>query len=182
VARASAGGRDDSWWGGFFPSIRRTSRYRLISLRQFLDPSFPGPDWLQAAGYDEDRLTIGFKATPVSFVALHRQSHSWLSPGGSSLALLLYSLVRLAHAMEVRPFPLACGLCFCSRRADPGGGANGFSTAWKANACAYAISCSPSKPPCRQRVVLCAFLCGTAWWFHVPVAVWGTSGLPALCF
>jgi len=53
-------------------------------------------------------------------------------------ALLLYSLVRLAHAWKCA-VPLACGLVLFVAAGQTLGAAEWILTAWKAKCCAYAI-------------------------------------------
>ena len=72
---------------------------RLISLRQFVDPSFLY-EWLHLAGYDEDSLTIGFKVL-LAPLWLCTKDGVLVALAGRIIvgAVLCYALVRLARSL-----------------------------------------------------------------------------------
>lgn len=162
----------------FVPRYQPNEPGRLVSVRQLFDSSFPAPDWLQAAGYDEDRLTVGFKfvlsplwlvtQTPIA-VALAGRLIVW--------TLLLYALIRLARAMDVGPYALAWGLVLWIGIGQSLGAGEWVFGGVEGKCFAYALLMLALEAALRQRLMRAAFLCGLSWWFHVPVAAWGTLAL-----
>jgi hypothetical protein len=172
--------------GWFIPEFQPNEPGRVISMRQFLDPSFPAPDWLQVAGYDEDRLTIGFKAllsplwiltSNAIVVALFGRVIVWV--------LLLWSLVTLARAMTLSPYSLAWALVLWVGLGQSLGAHEWFFNGVEGKCLAYALLLFSLTAFLRGQMIWAAVLCGLAWWFHVPVAAWTTlalAGALMLCF
>lgn len=172
--------------GWFVPEYQTNEPGRLISMRQFSDPSFPAPDWLQRAGYDEDRLTIGFKAllaplwiatkNPI-VVALAGRFIVW--------TFLLYALMRLTRALDTAPYALAWGLVLWIGHGQSLGAGEWIFTGVEGKCLAYGLLLLGLEAALQRKAMLAGLLCGLSWYFHVPVAAWGTlavSGALALCF
>lgn len=164
--------------GWFVPKYQPNEPVRLVSMRQLLDPSFPAPDWLQRAGYDEDQLTIGFKALlgplwlatkdPI-LVALVGRLVVW--------GFLLFAFVRLARAMDIARYALAWGLVLWIGFGQSLGAGEWLFNGVEGKCLAYALLMLALEALLRKRLMLAALFCGLSWWFHVPVAAWGTLGV-----
>jgi hypothetical protein len=161
--------------GWFIPQLQPNEPGRLISMRQVLDPSFPAPDWLQVAGYDEDRLTIAFKVLlsplwlvthdPI-LVALMGRIIVWV--------LLLWSFVTLARAMTLPPYFLAWALVLWIGFGQSLGAHEWLFNGVEGKCFAYALLLFSLAAILRSQMIQAAILCGLSWWFHVPVAAWTT--------
>lgn len=170
----------------FVPEYQANEPGRLVSMRQFFDPSFPAPDWLQVAGYDEDRLTVGFVAL-LSPLWLATKDPILVALAGRLIVwtLLLYALVRLARAMEIPQYALAWSLVLWIGIGQSLGAHEWLFSGVEGKCFAYALLMLALEAALRQRLMLAAFFCGLSWWFHVPVGAWGTlaiSGSLALRF
>jgi len=164
--------------GWLIPEFQPNEPGRLISMRQVLDSTFPAPDWLQMAGYDEDRLTIGFKAllSPLWFVthdpilvALIGRIIVW--------ALLLWSLVSLARAMDLPPYFLSWALVLWFGFGQSLGAHEWLFNGVEGKCFAYALLFFSLAAILRSQMIRAAILCGLSWWFHVPVAAWTTLAI-----
>jgi hypothetical protein len=164
--------------GWFVPEYQPNEPGRVVSMRQFLDPSFPAPDWLQVAGYDEDRLTIGFKAllAPL-WVATKNPIYVALAGRLVVWAFLLSALVRLVRAMELPPYAVAWGVVLWIGFGQSLGAHEWLFNGVEGKCLAYALLMLALEATLRQRLMLAAFFCGLSWWFHVPVAAWGTLAI-----
>ena len=157
----------------FVPEYLPNEAVRLVSLRQFIDPSFLSQEWLHLAGYDEDRLTFGFK---LLFAPL------WLCTSQGVLiallgrlvvwAILFYSILRLARALNIPRYALAWGLPLWLCHQTFGAGEFVFG-GLEGKCLAYAGIFLAIEALLSGRLMRAAVFIGLNFWFHVPVGLWG---------
>src|ERR1700761_7569468 len=158
----------------FIPKYLTDDPVRLVSVRRVFDPSFLSHEWLQLAGYDEDRLTILFK---LLFAPLWL----WLKNGilfalSTRLivwAIVLYAIVRLARAINIPRYALGLGLLYWVEQGQSMGVGEWVLGGAEGKCLAYAAIFLAIESFLRERRTLAAFFCGLAFWFHVPVGLWG---------
>jgi hypothetical protein len=157
----------------FIPKYLANDATRLVSLRLFYDPSFISHDWLLLAHYDEDRLTILFRAifAPLWFltkdgiiIALIARACVWI--------FLLYVIVRLAKALQLPLFALAVGFFYWVDQGQSLGAGEWIFGDAEGKCLAYGCLFLAIEMLLRNRPRWAAVLCGVAFWFHVPVALW----------
>jgi hypothetical protein len=157
----------------FIPKYIANDATRLVSLRLFYDPSFISHDWLLLAHYDEDRLTILFRAifAPLWLftkngvvIALIARACVW--------TLLLYAIVRLAKSLQLPCFALALGFFYWVDQGQSLGAGEWIFGDAEGKCLAYGCLFLAIEALLRQRPRWAAVLCGIAFWFHVPVALW----------
>ena len=158
----------------FVPKYLTDEPVRIVSLRRVFDHSFLSQEWLQRAGYDEDSLSILFKVLLAPLwlwlksgilVAMSARLIVW--------AIVLYAIVRLARAMNVPRYALACGLFYWVWQGQSMGAGEWILGGGEGKCLAYAALFLAMESILHERRLLAACFCGVAFWFHVPVGVWG---------
>ena len=158
----------------FVPQYLTDEPVRMVSLRRVFDHSFLSQEWLQLAGYDEDSLSILFKAVLAPLwlclksgllVAMSARLIVW--------AIVLYAVVRLARAMNVPRYALACGLFYWVWQGQSMGVGEWILGGGEGKCLAYAALFLAMESILHGRRLIAAFFCGLAFWFHVPVGLWG---------
>jgi hypothetical protein len=147
-------------------------------MRQVLDPTFPAPDWLQQAGYGEDRLTIAFKVllAPL-WVVTHDPILVALIGRIIVWGLLLWSLIALARAMRLAPLFLAWALVLWIGFGQSLGAGEWLFKGVEGKCFAYALLFFSLAAILRAKMIRAAVFCGLSWWFHAPVAAWTTLAI-----
>lgn len=157
----------------FIPKYLANDAVRLVSLRLLYEPSFISHDWLLLAHYDEDRLTILFRAifAPLWFVthdgiviALISRACVWI--------FLIYAIVRLAKALQLPRFALAIGFFYWVDQGQSLGAGEWIFGDAEGKCLAYGCLFLAIEAWLRNRPRWAAVICGLAFWFHVPVALW----------
>jgi hypothetical protein len=157
----------------FIPEYIANDAVRLVSSRLLYDPSFLSHDWLLLAHYDEDRLTILFRAffAPLWFVtkngiiiAVIARACVW--------TFLSCAIVRLAKAMELPRFALALGFFYWVDQGQSLGAGEWIFGDAEGKCLAYASLFLAIEALLRNRPRWAAVICGLAFWFHVAVALW----------
>ncbi len=158
----------------FIPEYLPNESVRLTSLRQFAYPSFLSHEWLHIAGYNEDSLTIGFKAllAPLWFCT---KDGILVAMAGRVIAgtVVFYAIIRLARALDIPRYALAVGLLLWICKNQSLGAGEYIFGAVEGKCFAYAWIMLSIESLLRKRLFRAALFCGLAFWFHVPVAVWG---------
>lgn len=157
----------------FIPKYIANDATRLVSLRLLYEPSFISHDWLLLAHYDEDRLTILFRAifAPLWFfthdgivIALIARACIW--------TFLLWSIVRLAKALRLPRLSLAVGFFYWVDQGQSLGAGEWIFGDAEGKCLAYGALFLAIEALLRDRPRWAAVLCGLSFWFHVPVALW----------
>jgi hypothetical protein len=157
----------------FIPQYIANDAVRLVSSRLLYDPSFLSHDWLLLAHYDEDRLTILFRAlfAPLWFVtkngivvAIIARACVW--------TFVSYAIVRLAKAMELPRFALAIGFFYWVDQGQSLGAGEWIFGDAEGKCLAYGCLFLAIEAFLSDRPRWSAVVCGLAFWFHVPVALW----------
>ncbi|MCU1321255.1 MAG: hypothetical protein JWM43_904 [Acidobacteriaceae bacterium] len=158
----------------FIPQYLTDEPVRLVSLKRVFDHSFLSQEWLQLVGYDEDSLSILFKSVLAPLwlwlksgilVAMSARLIVW--------AVVFYAIVRLARAMNVPRYGLACGLFYWVWQGQSMGVGEWILGGGEGKCLAYAAIFLALESLLRGRRFVAAFFCGLAFWFHVPVGLWG---------
>jgi len=157
----------------FIPEYIANDAVRLVSSRLLYDPSFLSHDWLLLAHYDEDRLTILFRAVfaPLWFVTKNGIIIAVLARA-CVWTFLSYAIVRLAKAMELPRFALAIGFFYWVDQGQSLGAGEWIFGDAEGKCLAYASLFLAIEALLRNRPRWAAVICGLAFWFHVAVALW----------
>jgi hypothetical protein len=157
----------------FIPQYIANDAVRLVSSRLLYDPSFLSHDWLLLAHYDEDRLTILFRAffAPLWFltkngivIAIVARAFVW--------TFVSFAIVRLAKAMELPRFALAVGFFYWVDQGQSLGAGEWIFGDAEGKCLAYGCLFLAVAAFLTERPRWSAAICGVAFWFHVPVALW----------
>jgi hypothetical protein len=158
----------------FIPQYLTDEPVRMVSLRRVFDHSFLSQEWLQLAGYDEDSLSMLFKSVLAPLwlwlksgilVAMSARLIVW--------GIVFYAIIRLARAMNVPRYALACGLFYWVWQGQSMGVGEWILGGGEGKCLAYAAIFLGIESLLRGRRFVAAFFCGLAFWFHVPVGLWG---------
>lgn len=162
----------------FIPKYLTDDPVRVVSIRRVFDPSFLSHEWLQLAGYDEDRLTILFKILFAPLWLLFRQGIPVALCARVIVWVIVFAaMVRLARAIHVPRYGLAIGLFYWIEQGQSMGAGEWILGGAEGKCLAYAALMLALESLVRGKRTLAAVLCGSAFWFHVPVALWGVLAI-----
>jgi hypothetical protein len=158
----------------FIPQYLTDEPVRMVSLRRVFDHSFLSQEWLQLVGYDEDSLSILFKSA-LAPLWLWMKSGILVAMSARLIVwgIVFYAIVRLARAMNVPRYALACGLFYWVWQGQSMGVGEWILGGGEGKCLAYAAIFLAIESLLRGRRFVAAFFCGLAFWFHVPVGLWG---------